>query len=368
MLQQVGQACFQGLQVLFVQIGLGNAAMVLKRADGCNDHDRVGLQVGQAALDVQELLRTQVCTEAGLGNAIVAQRHGHAGGHDGVAAMRDIGEGTAMHEGRGAFQGLDQVGLQGVLQQRGHRTFRLQVVGGYGFIVIGVADDDTAQALLQVGDAGCQAEDRHDLACNGDVEAIFAGHAMGASAQAADDVAQLAVVHVDSALPSDAAGVDVQLVAIVDVGVDHRSQQIVCRSDCVEVTGEVQVDVLHGNDLGITAACSAALDAEDGAQGRLAQCHDDVLVQTGKGVCQTDGGSGLTLAGGSGIDRGYQDELSGLMILVAKQVVVDLCLVIAVLFQIAFGNTRLLGDFLDRTRLASLCDFDVSQHATHPFS
>ena len=41
------------------------------------------------------------------------------------------------------------------------------------------------------------------------------------------DLAQRAVVHVQHALPGDAAHVEAELVAVVDVVVDHRGQQVV---------------------------------------------------------------------------------------------------------------------------------------------
>ena len=65
-----------------------------------------------AALDVQELLCAQICAEAGLGDDVVGQREAELGGHDAVAAVGDVGEGTAVNEGGGALQSLDQVGLQ----------------------------------------------------------------------------------------------------------------------------------------------------------------------------------------------------------------------------------------------------------------
>ena len=43
-------------------------------------------------------------------------------------------------------------------------------------------------------------------------------------------------------------------------------EQIVGDTNGVEVAGEVEVDVLHGHDLGVAAAGRAALDAEAGAQ------------------------------------------------------------------------------------------------------
>jgi hypothetical protein len=76
------------------------------------------------------------------------------------------------------------------------------------------------------------------------------------------DLAQRAVVHVEHAAPDDPAGVDLQLVAPVDVVVDHRRQQVVRAGDGVEIAGEVEVHVLHRHDLRIAAAGRAALHAE----------------------------------------------------------------------------------------------------------
>ena len=68
-------------------------------------------------------------------------------------------------------------------------------------------------------------------------------------------------VHVHTAFPGDAAGVDVERVALLDGVVDHGGQQVVGGTDGVDVAGKVEVDVLHGHDLGVAAAGRAALDA-----------------------------------------------------------------------------------------------------------
>ena len=73
MLEQIGQALFQRVQIFRVQLRLGCAAVVLQGPDGGHNHHGAGLQACQTALDVQELLRAQVCAEAGLGHGIVAQ-------------------------------------------------------------------------------------------------------------------------------------------------------------------------------------------------------------------------------------------------------------------------------------------------------
>ena len=62
-------------------------------------------------------------------------------------------------------------------------------------------------------------------------------------------MAQLTVVHIDDALPSDAFNVDAKLVALLNMVVEHGGQQVVGSTDGMEVAGKVQVDILHGDHL-----------------------------------------------------------------------------------------------------------------------
>ena len=74
--------------------------------------------------------------------------------------------------------------------------------------------------------------------------------------------AQRAIVHVEDALPRDAALIDAEGVAPVDVIVEQAPKQIVRTRDGVKVAGEVKVDVFHRHDLRVAAAGRAALHAE----------------------------------------------------------------------------------------------------------
>ena len=104
--------------------------------------------------------------------------------------------------------------------------------------------------------------------------------------------------------------VDVQSVALLDVVVDQGGHQVVGDADGVEVTGEVEIDVLHGDDLRPAAAGSAALNAENGTEGRLPQGDGGLFADLAKTVSQTDGGGGLALTGGRGGDRGDKNQLT----------------------------------------------------------
>ena len=86
-----------------------------------------------------------------------------------------------------------------------------------------------------------------------------------------DDVAQRPVVDVEHPPPGDVVQVEAELVALVEVVVEHRRQQVVGGGDGVEVAGEVEVEQLHRDHLAVAAAGGAALDAERRAHRRLAQ-------------------------------------------------------------------------------------------------
>ncbi len=102
---------------------------------------------------------------------------------------------------------------------------------------------------------------------------VWRGKPLATPPRLTTDVAQRAVVHVHHPAPGDAAGVDVQRVAPVDVVVDHRRQQVVRRGDRVEIAGEVEVHVLHRHDLRLAAAGRAALHAEVRARARPRGCR-----------------------------------------------------------------------------------------------
>ena len=111
-----------------------------------------------------------------------------------------------------------------------------------------------------------------------DVEAVLTRVAVAGSTERHDDVAQRAIVHVQHALPRDPAHVYAEFVAVVDMVVEQRREQIVGELDGVEVAGEVQIDVFHRHDLGVTAAGRPALHAEYRAQAGFAQCNQRLLA------------------------------------------------------------------------------------------
>jgi hypothetical protein len=86
-----------------------------------------------------------------------------SGGHHRAAAVGDVGERSAVDEGGGALERLDQVGRERVAQECGHGALGAEVAGGHRRHRAGVADHDVADASLEVGPGLGEAEDRHQL-------------------------------------------------------------------------------------------------------------------------------------------------------------------------------------------------------------
>ena len=231
--------------------------------------------------------------------------------------MGDVGEGSAVNEGGGALEGLDKVRFKGVFKKGGHGAGGLELAAGYGLVVIGVADNDAGKALFKVSDGVGKAENRHNLAGDGDVEAVLSRGAVCLAAETVNDEAKLAVVHIDAAFPGDFPNVNAEGVALLNVVVEHRRKKVVGGADGVKVAGEVEVDVLHRHYLGVAAAGGAALYAEDRTEGGLAKGDGDVLADAAKSVRKTYGGGGFSLACGGGGDGGDKNELAVLLFALA---------------------------------------------------
>ena len=107
----------------------------------------------------------------------------------------------------------------------------------------------------------------------------------------------------------------------------------------MKVSGKMQVQVFHGNHLGISASGSPALDTEAGAQGRLSQGYDGVFPHPAKGLPQPHGGGGFALTGRRGVDGCHQHQLSVLFVFyLFPQFICELGFIFAVKLQVILRN------------------------------
>ena len=145
-------------------------------------------------------------------------------------------------------------------------------------------------------------------------------------------------------------------------GVDGRRHQVVSDGDGVDVTGQMEVELVHRDHLAVAAAGGAALDPEGRAHRWLANAGDGVLADRAQALNQTDGGGGLALAERRGGDGGDVDVLAaraGTDPL--EDVEVDLGLGLAERDQVVRFETDPGSHFADRQQLGRPGDLDVTR-------
>ena len=198
--------------------------------------------------------------------------------------MSDICEGSSVYKCRRVLQGLHQIRLQRVLQQRCRRSLCPDVRHSNRCSVICIPQNNPGKFILQIFYIMGETKNRHDLAGHRNLESVFPRNSAGLSAHSVQNMAELTVIHIHSTFPCDSPGINVQRISLLNVVVQHGSDQIVRSADGVHVSGKVQIDILHRDHLGVASARRSAFDAEHGAQRRLPQRQHHLFVQSVKSV------------------------------------------------------------------------------------
>ena len=145
--------------------------------------------------------------------------------------------------------------------------------------------------------------------------------------------------------------------------VQHSAEQVVCRGDCVHVAREVQIDVLHRQNLRVAAAGCAALDAEHRTERRLAQRDDRLFADLRHRLTETRRRRRLTLARRRWVNRRDENQLAVRLSLEArKKPVVELRLEAAVRLELLLAHTELPRDLRDGPELCLLGNFNIGKH------
>ena len=85
-----------------------------------------------------------------------------------------------------------------------------------------------------------------------------------ASAKANDHVAERPIADVEDPRPEDPLRIDVQRVLVMEAVVEKRASEIVGRADRVDVARQVEVEILHRDDLAVATTGRATLDPKTG--------------------------------------------------------------------------------------------------------
>src|SRR6187200_2088999 len=111
----------------------------------------------------------------------------------------------------------------------------------------------------------------------------------------------------------------------------------------MDIACQMQVEILHGDDLRIASARRAALDAEGWALRGLSDHGDDALAQMrAQRLAQPNCGGGLAFSQWGGGDGGHIDVLTVRAFREAvEDLKLDLCLVWTEQFQFVLANAQL---------------------------
>ena len=122
-----------------------------------------------------------------------------------------------MDKGRRVLDGLNHIGMDGIVQDGHDCTAHTQVFNREGFALQCYAQQHVVDAAAQVFFASGEAENGHYLRCGRDVEAPLGNNSVGFSAQSRNDVAQVAVVHIENAPPQHLFHAETIVLVLVNI-------------------------------------------------------------------------------------------------------------------------------------------------------
>ena len=142
--------------------------------------------------------------------------------------------------------------------------------------------------------------------------------------------------------------------------VQHGSKQVIGSTDRMEIACKMKVDIFHGNNLRVTAACSSSLNTEYRSEGWLTKSENRIFANLAKTVSQSDRRCCFSLSGRCRRNGSDKNQFSvRLVLFILKNTVIYLCLVVSVKFNILVVYTGTLRDFGNRLHDIFLCNLDI---------
>ena len=138
------------LCVRFLNVFQSCSSVHLEAVESGNENCEVRLEAALAALDVEEFLCSEVSSESGFSYDVVTAAHGCLCRDDRIASMGDVCERTAMDECRSTLGCLDEIGLEGGLEQDENGSRDSHVLNLERGAVAGVAEKDVVDASSHI--------------------------------------------------------------------------------------------------------------------------------------------------------------------------------------------------------------------------
>mmetsp|Transcript_15903 Transcript_15903/g.30775 ORF Transcript_15903/g.30775 Transcript_15903/m.30775 type:complete len:593 (+) Transcript_15903:465-2243(+) len=395
------------------------ASVHLKSTDGGDNDRTVRLESAGSALDVEELLCSNISSEASLGeneSFLSDELECDLISNKRAVSVGDVGERSCVHKHGGLLERLHESGLDGIKHENGRRSCNSEVLSGNGLSCLRVGNDNASKPLPEVVHGGSQCKNCHALRGDGDVESGFARNSLLFRGGLSNgDTTKVSVAGVHNALPSDRLRVDVEsdkagdllggevrgvglgdtkLLEAAEHGLGKDANFTVVRAQSAEESlvglrllvehtgidgggdevvsshhrgdlhvGHVDVEELHGDGLCVSTTTGTTLDTEGRTCTRHANVGEDLLVEVGtERLRESNGGGTLAFAERGRVDAGDKDVVTVLAILEAlENLEAHIAHVRAVEVQLLLENASILGNDADVLGLhGCLGDLDVA--------
>ena len=143
-------------------------------------------------------------------------------------------------------------------------------------------------------------------------------------------------------------------------GIQGRRRQVVGGAEGMKVPGEVQVHLLHGHHLGMSAPGGAPLDPEYRPKTRLAYGGYAGLAYVIEAHGEAEGGDRLALAKGGGGDGAHQHQLTCPSGPGLEQLETEFALVVALGAELVGLDGEAFGQCLDGETGGLAGDLDIA--------
>jgi hypothetical protein len=151
-------------------------------------------------------------------------------------------------------------------------------------------------------------------------------------------------------------------------GVDRGGEEVIGSRDGVDIAGQVEVEILHGDHLAVATTRSAALNPKGRTLAGLTNTGKDALAQiSSQSLAETDSGGGLALTQRRGSDGGYIDVLPiGGIFEAVEDLQFHLGLVRAIELKLLGEDAQLIGNIQDGLEGSFLGDLDIRRDRGAP--
>ena len=141
--------------------------------------------------------------------------------------MSDIGEWAAMDKSHIMLDGLNKIRLESIFKQNRYSTIGAKITNSDSFLLMCLSHNYITNALLQIFQIRCQAEDSHNFGGDRDIKTAFTNNTLRRAAKTHHNVTQCAVVHINNSAPRDTAWVNIKLITPLHVIIQHcRNQRV----------------------------------------------------------------------------------------------------------------------------------------------